>query len=235
MDVIAKVAELWRYPVKSMAGESCQTLHIGMSGAEGDRRFALRDASGKLGSGKSNRRFSRIEGLLDFQASLRGAVPRIRFPGGECLAGDDPDIHRALSAALDRSVTLVREEEGISHKDAEPVHLITSASLAWLQTLLPGATVDARRFRPNLVIALPGVDTLEQGWMDRRLRIGETVELEVSAPTGRCVMVNLAQSELPEEPQILERIAREADRDLGVYARVVVPGTINRGDPVRVE
>ena len=68
MPLPATVAALWRYPVKSMLGERCQSLALTARGVEGDRLYAIRDADGKFGSGKSTRRFRRIDGLFAFHA-----------------------------------------------------------------------------------------------------------------------------------------------------------------------
>jgi uncharacterized protein YcbX len=228
-----RVAELWRYPVKSMLGERCDALPVDTRGAQGDRLFAIRDAQGKLGSGKHTRLFRKIDGLFDFHATYRGEVPQIRFPDGEEISGDAPSIHEALSGALGLPVTLAREAE-VSHFDSAPIHLVTSGSLAWLRAALPEAGIDARRFRPNLVIEVPDADAIEQTWIGKRLRIGE-VELRVSETTERCGMVAFAQSELPKAPRVLRHITRCADLKFGVYAQVLTPGVVRIHDPVRLE
>lgn len=228
-----RVVELWRYPVKSMLGERCEALCVETRGVQGDRLFAIRDAQGKLGSGKHTRRFRRIDGLFGFAASYRGDVPQIRFPDGEVMSGDAPSIHQALSDALRLPVTLAREAE-TPHFDSAPIHLVTTGSLAWLRAALPEAGIDARRFRPNLVIEVPGADTIEQSWMGKRLRVGE-VELQVCDTTERCGMTAFAQSELPKAPEVLRHITRCADLKFGVYARVVNPGTVRVNDVVTVE
>ena len=230
---MSRIAELWRYPVKSMLGERCECLHIESRGVRGDRLFAIRDAQGKLGSGKHTRRFSRIDGLFEFQSRYRNNVPQVRFPDGEEMSGDMPGIHEALSDALGLPVTLVREAE-VSHFDSAPIHLVTSASLAWLRAALPEAGIDARRFRPNLVIEMPGSVLIEQTWIGKRLRIGE-VELQVGETTERCGMAAFAQSELPKAPRVLKHITQHADLKFGVYAKVAVPGVIRMHDPVTVE
>ncbi|AFT72597.1 putative Fe-S protein [Alloalcanivorax dieselolei B5] len=228
---IGTVSELWRYPVKSMLGERCEALRMEARGVEGDRLFAVRDSKEKFGSGKSTRRFRKIEGLFRLQASYHHQVPHIRLPSGHVVAGDSPAVHQMLSEELGLPVVLAREE-AISHLDAGPVHLITSASLAWLSSALPSVSIDARRFRPNLVIDVPGADLVEQAWLGKRLCVGKEVELEVCAATERCGMVASTQSDLPEEPSILRHIARQADLKFGVYARVVVPGTVHFHDSV---
>jgi uncharacterized protein YcbX len=228
---IGNVDELWRYPVKSMAGEQCELLQCDLRGVEGDRWFAIRDASGRFGSGKNTRRFRKIDGLLEFQSSYVNGVARIRFPGGEVRPGESPSIHAALTDALGQPVVLVREAE-ISHLDAGSVHIVTSASLAWLRAALPGGRVDARRFRPNLVIDVPDVGHVEQQWVGMRLRVGEQVQFEVTGPTERCGMVALAQSDLPAEPSVLRCITEQAGLTFGVYAKVVSSGVIRRNDTV---
>lgn len=232
-EMTARIVELWRYPVKSMLGERCDALHVEMRGVQGDRLFAIRDAQGKFGSGKHTRRFRRIDGLFGFSASYRAEEPQIRFPDGEVMGGDAPRIHRALSTALGLPVTLAREAE-VSHFDSAPIHLLTSGSLAWLRAALPAVGIDARRFRPNLVIEVPDPEPIEQTWIGKRLRIGE-VELQVSDATERCGMVAFAQSELPKAPGVLKHITRQADLKFGVYAQVLKAGVVRLNDQVVVE
>jgi uncharacterized protein YcbX len=225
------VAALWRYPVKSMLGERCEELEIEARGAAGDRLYAVRDAEGKLGSGKNSSRHRRIEGLFGFGAASEGAAPRITFPDGRRLLASDPAIHAALSAALGLPVTLSAERD-LSHYDSAPLHLVTTSSLAGLKRALPGAGIDERRFRPNLVIEGEG----ENRWIGGTLRVGDEVRLEVVDWTERCVMITMAQSELADEPRILRAVAQgEREALFGVYAEVLVPGRIRRGDEVRLE
>lgn len=226
----ATVATLWRYPVKSMLGEECAQVELEARGVRGDRQFAIRSADGKFGSGKNSRRFRHLEGLFTFRARLAGEWPEIAFPDGRRMRADDPGIHSALSAALGTPVTLAREGD-VSHFDASPIHLVGSSSLEWLRARLPESRVDERRFRPNITLA---TDQRELSWIGRTLRIGSMVKLRVTAPTGRCVMTTSAQTDLPFDPKILRCIAQEAGEDFGVYAEVLQPGRISRGDEVTI-
>jgi len=228
----ARVVRLWRYPVKSMLGEECGSLDVDGRGVKGDRLFAVRDADGKFGSGKSTRRFRKIDGLFGFRAAYEHDVPRITFPHGHEMLGNDSNIHAALSEALGQPVTLAREA-GISHLDAGPLHLITTASLAWLKMLLPDAHVDDRRFRPNVLIDLPGMTQVERLWLGKTLQVGEVI-LRVRDLTERCVMVNLSQADLPDDPRVLRTLGRDTGPHFGVYAEVAAPGTIKRNDRVMV-
>lgn len=232
-----RIIRLWRYPVKSMLGEECAHLDVNERGVVGDRLFAVRDGDGKFGSGKTTHRFRKIDGLFGFNAAYDQSVPRIVFPNGRTILGKDSNVDAALSEALGQPVTLA-QEEGISHLDAGPIHLLTMASLAWLRTLLPDVRIDDRRFRPNVVIDVPGEIQVERLWLGKMICIGDEVTLRVRDLTERCVMVNLSQADLLDDPRVLRSIGRDNGRDngahFGVYAEVVVPGRIKRDDCVMV-
>jgi uncharacterized protein len=119
--------------------------------------------------------------------------------------------------------------------DNEELHLVTSATLAFLRARNPAANWDVRRFRPNLYVeTVPALAGLaEQDWVGRRLRIGE-VELTVSAPTPRCGMTVQPQGELPYDKTILRTIVKEAGQNLGVGAHCTVPGTLHAGAAVEL-
>ena len=223
------VASLHRYPVKSLVGERLEAADIVDRGLRGDRLWAVVDEDGKLGSGKSSRRFRKMEGLLDLAASYDGDVPVITFPDGRSLRGEDRTIDDALSAHVGRPVTLAREAE-VSHFDDGPVHLVSTGSLRAVGQHL-GEPVDPRRFRPNLVVDTADLDGLvEDAWVGHRLQVGEVL-LEVMAPMPRCVMVNLPQVGL-DATRVLDAVGEINDANLGVLATVVTPGRVRVGDPV---
>lgn len=226
---IGSIARLWRYPVKSLGGEECERLVLNARGVEGDRRYAVLNREGRLGSGKTTRRFRQIDGLLELRAAYRGDVPELIFADGMRILASDPQIDAALSSALKVPVTLGREQD-VSHLDSGPVHLITTAGLAWLRAALPDSIIDERRFRPNVVIDTPGVAQVELDWIGRTLAIGDQVRLRVTDRTERCRMVTLQQQKLPYDPHVLGSIIRDADAGFGAYAEVVTAGTIGRGD-----
>jgi uncharacterized protein YcbX len=225
------VGGLYRYPVKSMLGEACASIELDARGFRGDRAFAVRDSDGKLGSGKTTGRFRQIDGLIDFRASYEGEWPRIAGPDGKWLVGVGSDVDAALSAWLGRSVTLERESD-VPHLDDAPIHLLSTASLRSLERRLPGSRIDARRFRPNLVL-----DDLDEGeseelWAGRTIRVGPAAVLKITRLTQRCRMTAMPQAELPSDPLIFTIIGRERNLRFGVYADVQVAAKVSRGDAV---
>jgi uncharacterized protein YcbX len=229
--MLGEVGSLWRYPVKSLRGEQREWLDINARGVERDRIFAIRNEDGKLASGKNTRRFFKLDGLFELSAAYESDIPVISFLGGSILHGNQSDIDAALSKAFGQSLTLVRES-GISHLDAGPVHLLTTASLAWLRSAIPDVQVDERRFRPNVLIDASGATEVEKGWLGKTLSIGSEVVLRVTSLTERCAMVVYPQSNLPYDERILRSIVQEANLSFGVYAEVLTPGRIRHGDNV---
>jgi len=110
--VVGSIVSVWRYAVKSMLGEELNATEVSEGGLLGDRAYAIVDRSdGKVASAKNPRKWPR---LFDFRAALartprRGAkLPpaRITLPDGTTVDTDQPDLHRILSQALEREVTL---------------------------------------------------------------------------------------------------------------------------------
>jgi uncharacterized protein YcbX len=119
--------------------------------------------------------------------------------------------------------------------DGFELHLLTRASLAELAGRMPGAGVDARRFRPNVLVdtGASACGFPEFDWCGRRLRVGEAVG-QVVSPMLRCGMTIHAQADLPKEPRIMRALLRETGMTLGVGVAVVEPGAVRLGDAVEL-
>jgi len=106
------VAELWRYPVKSMQGERVDAAEVTESGFAGDRTYAVIDpATGKVGSAKHPRVWGALLQCAARYASapIPGApLPSvvITLPDGSETASDDPAVDERLSAVFGRPVQL---------------------------------------------------------------------------------------------------------------------------------
>lgn len=261
---MARVDSLWRYPVKSMAGEQVATATVTAAGIEGDRKFAVVEASGKVVSAKSVRHFA---GMLHCEASLKeGGSVEIRMPDGP-VAMDD--INAVLSRYFGREVSLrskppdgamadmpVGTLGGRAANDTEfaiaaaapgtffdfsHIHLVTTATIASLERMYPEGRFALRRFRPNVVVEDSG-EFPENAWVGRKVAIGEVL-LKVLIPCPRCVMTTLGQGDLPLDPGILKTAAKANSQALGdfgvlpfvgVYANVIRGGVIRSGDAVAV-
>ena len=105
---LGKVRELWRYPVKSMAGERLPEARLDGLGIPGDRGWALRDeAAGEIRGAKKMPRLM-LCGARYLREPAGDTVPpaEITLPDGATLTTNDPDVSERLSALLGRAVTL---------------------------------------------------------------------------------------------------------------------------------
>ena len=247
---IGTIKQIWRFAVKSMAGEQLDTCTVGMRGIPGDRGWAIRDeTAGKLATG------SRFPLLMQCSASYReppvdGFIPHVdmRFPDGAQVGTDLIDVNGRLTELLGKPVSLSQLSANIAETgliqidsargtyfDVAPIHVLTTASLAEMKRLEPAADWDVRRFRPNFFVetdaGLEGL--LEAEWKGRTLRIGE-VELFCEIPCERCAMTIHAQAELPKDESVFRTITKEAGKNLGAYASVVKAGEVRTGDFVEL-
>jgi uncharacterized protein len=117
------------------------------------------------------------------------------------------------------------------------VHVLTTATLDRLHELYPQGEMAVRRFRPNIVIDTAGAVAgfVENEWVGRRLQVGEQVQLFVTEPCPRCVMITLPQGGLAKDNGILRTAAQYNNVHVGVYASVLRGGRIRRGDQVTVQ
>jgi uncharacterized protein YcbX len=207
------VAELWRYPVKSLGGEALQAVDVGPDGLAGDRLVQVHDRRGRILTARNH------PGLL----ALRGRLG----PDGEPLVDGRPWTDPGALAAVRRAagaddVRLVRDP-GPARFDVLPLSVLTDGAIAALG-------VDRRRLRPNLLIGgVPGLD--ERTWPGRRLRIGAVV-IAVEELRDRCVMTTYDPDTQVQDPGVLRRIVREFGGSMALDCAVVEGGRIAVGDPV---
>ncbi len=252
MEQVGTVAEVWRYPVKSMQGERVERMEVAPGGAVGDRVLAVVDpAARKVMSAK------RYALLLEASARVDPASGEVvvTLPDGTEHGASDPAIHGALSSWLDQEVRLeappvdgvypMEMYSGMSDEDT-PVfdwpgppgtwqdladaHWLTTASLAAAAELHPAGEWDVRRFRPTALFDVPGPGFAEDGWTE--LEVG-AVRSEVLMPTMRCSMPSRAQPGLARDLAIGTTLRDRHDNNLGLYAKIVGAGSIAVGDVVR--
>lgn len=218
------------FPVKSMLGEEHEHLVIDERGVAGDRLWALRHEDGKLGSGKSTRRFRHTPGMLEYSAAYEDGDPVVTTPDGERLRPGDPRVAELFGAGVE----LAREGE-VNHQDAGAVSLVGTASLHALGELLGDADpVDVRRLRKNIVVETDE-PWIEEDWVGREIAFDGGPRLRVVERIERCVMTTQAQRGLPADHRILKTLTATRGMCIGVYADVVTPGTLALGAEVTVQ
>jgi uncharacterized protein YcbX len=220
------VVEVWRYPVKSMAGERLDSCAVVETGLEGDRRWALVDGTpnraGKLLTIRQQER------LMAYRARLAGGSVEVVSPDGG-IHRLDADMVSHLAAEASRPLTL-RELEGANFDDS-PVLMVNLATVASFG-VQAGVHVDHRRFRANLYVE--GLEPEEEiGWLGRRVAVGGA-ELEVVSRCERCVVITRDPETTLASPGLLRALAETHETCMGVYCRVTKPGRVVAGDHVHV-
>lgn len=220
--VTFRVVSLRRYPVKSMGGESLDSVSVNDRGVVGDRWFAVVDGDGYLASGKNSRRFRRRDAVFDYSASTdpSGAVTVRR--GDRTWAVASRALDAELSGAMDARVHVLREQ-AVPHQDAGAVSLVGTASLDWRRRHW-GINADPRRLRVNIVVETiePFID---DSWIGRVLDLGDA-RLRICEQIPRCRMVDINQDSATAEGRWLKHLGAERELCLAVYADVARPGTI---------
>jgi MOSC domain-containing protein len=206
------VAELWRYPVKSLAGERLEQAEIRPDGMVGDRLVQVYDARGHVVTARKH------PDLLGHRGTL-GPDGEPRIDGWPWAS---PEAAAAIAQAVGWKARLERFT-GEERFDILPLLVATDGAIAALG-------VDGRRLRPNIVVG--GVDGLgEREWPGRRLRIGE-VEIAVAQLRARCVMTTYDPDTQVQDPGVLRRIVREFGGTMALDCAVLAGGTVRLDDQV---
>jgi uncharacterized protein YcbX len=206
------VAELWRYPVKSLAGERLERAEIRSDGIVGDRLVQAYDARGHVVTARKH------PDLLGHRGTL-GPDGEPRIDGWPWWS---PEAASLIAQAVGWKPRLERFA-GEERFDILPLLVATDGAIAALG-------VDGRRLRPNIVVG--GVDGLgEREWPGRRLQIGATV-VAVAQLRARCVMTTYDPDTQVQDPGVLRRMIREFGGTMALDCAVVTGGPVHVGDPV---
>ena len=148
---------------------------------------------------------------------------------------DDEPIPNLGAFPRDLMATLAEYESPPgSYYDMFPLMLMSEQSISHLEDALPDSVVDVRRFRPSIVIDAPPANNdmalPELSWVGRIAAIGSaTIEFVIACP--RCVMITRAVDDIVgEDREMLRYVVRELNQDVGIYANIIEPGTISKGD-----
>ena len=234
---IGQVEAIFRYPVKSMRGESLDTATLGWHGLDGDRRLAFRwlDERG----GFSWLSASRLPALIPFTPKWREdgkgeALPtHVLTPEGEEM----PLFGEALAAEVGRRfgapVQMMHLKHGIF--DEASISVITSDTAREV-CRLAGRSADIRRFRPNVVVrSTRAVPFEEDEWVGGVLTFGEADDapaVTVTTRDVRCAMVNFDPDGGSPAPEVLKAVVRANQNNAGIYGTVTRTGRLAVGQTV---
>ena len=203
---------LWRYPVKTLAGEPLESAELTLDGIPNDRIVHVRGPEGV----RTSRKHFRLLGL-------KGTLG----PDEQPLVNGHPwssDEALALVKNAAGADAWLEAHDGPERFDILPLLVATDGAVAAFGR-------DVRRLRPNILIG--GVDGMgETEWPGGELHIGRAV-IRLDSLRGRCPMTTVDPDTLERDPEVLRDIGRRFGGRLALNAEVLRSGPIRVGDEVR--
>jgi uncharacterized protein YcbX len=260
--IVGRLESVWRYPVKSMPGESLSEAYVDFAGVLGDRLYAVHHATAPKSfpflTARSRKemlrfrpRFRRPEltlapgNLTEAETRGPGLTPlfptneelalEIETPDGKILSASDPALLDLIAGEhLDASdLSIIRSDRALT--DCRPLSLLATQTIDGIGRAV-GMTLDKRRFRENLYLDLTSAESFaEDAFVGRRLRIGPKLTVHILERDIRCRMIGIDPVSLDENPEILRHVAKNHDNRAGVYAAVLVAGLVRPGDGIVLE
>lgn len=259
MSVIGTIDSVWRYPVKSMRGETLHEGFAGFAGLYGDRVYAFttptapkgfpfhtsreqedmllyspqfidaETAAAPINLAEAN---SMAPGMTPLYATSSHLDVLVTTPDGEILPLQSPALLEDLRQRLgdELDVQLMYSERALT--DCRPVSLFSLQTVAGLAEEID-EPVDKRQFRANLYANFEGkAPFFEKSLIGARVKIGEKAEFLLIENDPRCKMITLNPDTAKANPKILRQVTTKHDGFAGLYSVVLVEGIIRPGDPI---
>lgn len=232
-----RVRAIYRYPIKSMAGESLDAGRLGWHGIEGDRRFAFRRLQDK--SGFPWLTASKLPELLLYKpfgidsSSAEPLPTHVRTPDGQELELRSDELRKEISSRYGGDVELMNFKHGIF--DEASISIISRGTVHFIEQE-SSRELDIRRFRPNVLIETESAEPFaEDKSVGHTLIFGEQNDgaaVRVTMKDERCVMVNFDPDTAERDSEVMKTVVRLKGNYAGVYGTVVRAGELRVGQVV---
>ncbi|MEL6553787.1 MAG: MOSC N-terminal beta barrel domain-containing protein [Cyanobacteria bacterium J06621_11] len=261
MSTVGTLESIWRYPVKSMRGESLDEAFVAFAGLMGDRVYSFVTDKGNPGFPWFTARD--VESLLLYTPRYQQAGATLMPSNLEAAQGMAPGINPLTPTLQDFSVE-------VETPAGETYHLDDDTFLGHIQTLSGDPTlrvhftqksqydcrplslfsiqlqeslsealaveVDKRRFRANFYVSWNENKPAryENELVGKRLKIGDQLEINVLERDPRCKMITLDPDTSEANPSIIKHLASNHEGYAGVYGAVLVEGVVKAGDAIEL-
>jgi uncharacterized protein YcbX len=234
---IGHVEAIFRYPIKSMAGEQMEVADLGWHGIAGDRRLSLRRTQERGGFPWLSA--SALPELLLFTPVRHddGELPtHVRTPDDREMAVFSDELVTEIERRHRAPVQMMHMRGGIF--DEASVSVIAADTIKEIESLA-GSDLDVRRFRPNIVVRLLRPNAFEEDkWPGGVLVFGEPGDgprVSITTRDVRCSMVNLDPDSARSNPEVLKSIVRRNQNNAGIYGTVIRTGRLAVGQTISLE
>jgi uncharacterized protein YcbX len=232
---IGHVEAIFRYPVKSMAGERLEAANLGWHGLEGDRRLAFRRMRIDDRSGFPWLTATKLPDLVRFaplrreDAAQADLPTHIRTPDGKDMPVFGDDLAAEIGRRYGAPVQMMQLKHGIF--DEATISVIASDTVREIARLA-GQNPDVRRFRPNVVVrSLRSLPFQEDEWVGGVLQFegDDTPAITVTMRDERCSMLNLDPDSASPAPEMMKAVVRVHQNTAGIYGAVTRIGRLTVG------
>jgi uncharacterized protein YcbX len=241
---LGRISAIFRYPVKSMAGELLDVAKLGWNGIEGDRRFAFRRLNDKSGfpwltASKLPQLLLYKPFRLDSNANSKNGeeLPtHVRTPDGKEYELQSDELRDEVSSRYGSEVELMNLKSGIFDEACISVISLSTVHSVARESGRGVDLCDLRRFRPNIVIETESAEPfVENTWVGRTLMFGERnggPTVGITMKDERCVMVNFDPDTAERDSEVMKTVVRMNENYAGVYGTVVRAGELRVGQVV---
>jgi len=238
--IIGKIKDIIRYPVKSFHGEKLLKSKVESYGLYGDRSHVFIDET----KTKKYLMATHFPELLGYQAEFAGhegydEYPKVKIttPSGKVYLWDDGAFIKEIKKIAGEHIYPLRYSPKYVPQGAieeEHILIVTDSSLNKLENMW-GKHMNYLRFRPNFIISMTeDIPFAEDSWFGKRMVIGN-VELELKRHCERCMIINIDPNNLEKDYSLLKTVVRKRNNYFGVYATVISTGQISIGDTVYLD
>src|SRR6185369_15287288 len=206
-----RITAIFRYPVKSMAGELLDVARMGWHGIEGDRRFAFRRLDDK--SAFPWLSASKLPELLLYKpfrldSNTAELLPtHVRTPDGKEFELQSDELRNDVSRRFGEDLELMNLKHGIF--DEASISIISLGTLHGVERA-SARDLDLRRFRPNIVLETNSAEPFaEDQWIGRTLMFGEgnsAAAVRITMKDERCVMVNFDPDTAERDSTVMKTV-----------------------------
>lgn len=259
MSAIGVIESLWRYPVKSMRGETLDEVFVSFPGVMGDRLYGIVNGDGNPAFPwytirdyeelllyqpryRNHSATLQPENLAEAQTMSPGINPlypdtdrfsvEVETPDGNIYSLNDDFLEHLKSLTDSQNLRLHFSQR--SQFDCRPLSIF-SVQMGDLLAEELDMNIDKRQFRANLYVKWnDDRPAYENNLVGHRLKIGDRLEINILERDPRCKVITVNPDTAEVNSELIKHIARSHEGYAGVYGAVLVEGVVKAGDPIEL-